>query len=157
MKRLQILKQRLILLMTSAILAISAPAQQQEGMVMRAAGVLYDSHSVEADAIGILSKGYPVIRISEISGWVKVQTDRQSSGWVKSQDIVAGAACIVTGSDDVNVHYYPSTDEDIFMKLAPRVIVEHAGSVGGGGWHHVVHADGETGYVQSRFLWCNSR
>lgn len=137
-----------------AALAAFPPALAREGLVAaRLPVVVYDGPSDSAIPRYLLGKDYPLVVISETSGWLTVCMHDGTSGHVHRNDARGGSTVVVLGSTVVRAD--PSPGADPVMNAGPQLLLHQDGDMISG-FVPVRHDSGLTGFVPAGDVWGHS-
>ena len=154
MPLLQNMRRHLVaLLLSLLLLALPAFPIVAAGLATTAPAVLYDSHSLEADKLFVLTAGHPLHQIAVVDGWRKVVTYDDKTGWVR-ESLVRSWSGAVTTKNNVAVHAKPANQSSTVFYAQKGVLLEMLDIKGA--WVEVLHRDGETGYVLINQVWLNN-
>ena len=142
---------RLCTVLAAALAVAAAPAYCIEfRTIAEAAVVLYDAPTRQSSKVFILSKDYPVEVIIVSEGWVRVRDDTGAFAWVEARSL-SSRRTVMVKSQVVDARDRPDGAAAVVFRADPGVILDYLGV--SGGWAHVRHRDGATGYVALGQLW----
>lgn len=113
--------------------------------------ILYDAPSEKANKQYLLTQGYPVEVVVVVEGWTKVRDAKGELAWVETRHLAEKRFLLV----NVPVAQVREQAEDgapVAFEVEENVLLELL-DVARGGWLHVRHRDGQTGYVKITQVW----
>lgn len=119
--------------------------------VGEAAAILYDAPSAKANRLFVVNRGYPVEVIVLLEGWAKVRDASGELTWIESRNLSdkrmvmvrVALAQVRQGADDASPLAFQA-QQTVLLELVETVA---------GGWLHVKHRDGQSGYVKIAQVW----
>ena len=135
----------------AAALSAAIPAHGIEfRSIALPAAVLFDAPSKQSRKVFILSRDYPVEVIITNDDWVRIRDETGTFAWVEAKSL-SNRRTVMVKSQTVEARERPVADAPVVFKAEQGVILEYLGVTGG--WAHVRHRDGATGYVALGHLW----
>jgi SH3-like domain-containing protein len=138
-------------LLAASFFALSAQSFALEFKSVDDTAVLYDSPSVNARKLHIVSRGYPLEAVVTLEHWVKVRDASGALSWIERKSL-GDKRMVLVIAETVNVHQSPSAASPLAFKAARDVVLEFV-EPGPPGWSKVKHRDGAIGFVQSSGVW----
>ncbi len=114
---------------------------------------LFDGPSKKAQPRFILSGGHPLKEISRLHGWRKVVIFSGEIGWLPEDKTRIKRAAVVKVANAV-VRFDPSEDSPPAFIATSNLVLEVLPK-SRRGWYHVLHINGETGYIAANEVWLN--
>ena len=115
------------------------------------AAVLYDAPSVKGKKLYVVGRGYPVEVVVAVEGWVKVRDAGGEMTWIENRFLTDKRTVMVKVA---LAQIFESADErSAIMFQAQQNVLLDLVEVASGGWLHVRHRDGQTGYVKAAQVW----
>ena len=136
-------------LIAAFLFAASAHAAEFRSVGQDAA-VLYDAPSKAATPLYVVSRDYPLEVIVRLEAWVKVRDQTGALSWIEKSALSDRRMVVVT-TPAAQVHVRPEDASPIAFVAAQNVALELL-EVVPGGWLHVRHADGSSGYVRASLV-----
>ena len=137
-------------LIAAFLFAASAHAAEFRSVGQDAA-VLYDAPSKAATPLYVVSRDYPLEVIVRLEAWVKVRDQSGALAWIENIALSDRHIGVVT-TPAAQVHVRPDDASPVAFVAAQNVALELL-EVVPGGWLHVRHADGSSGYVRASLVW----
>lgn len=137
-----------------ALIAVgmAAPASALEfRSVSENAAVLYDAPSAKAKKLYIVNNGYPVEVVVQLEGWVKVRDVRGDLTWIESKNLTDRRTVMIK-VPLAQVRQDADDNSPVVFQAQQNVILDLV-EVASGGWLHVKHSDGQTGFVKVSQIW----
>lgn len=113
--------------------------------------IAYDAPSSAAGKLYVMSQGYPLEVIVNLSAWVKVRDQRGGLSWVASKDLDKKRMLLVT--DETHIRHSGNADAKLLATVGKDVVLELLDPAIKNGWIKVKHRDGIVGYIQSSATW----
>ena len=132
-------------------LVFSASSLAEFRSIAPAKAILYDAPSLEASKLYILSQGYPVEIIVNLSGWLKVRDALGGLSWIESKQLSPKRTVLVLTKAEIKAG--EDATAALLATVEPDVVLELVSPVNKSGWVKVKHKDGITGYVQASAVW----
>jgi SH3-like domain-containing protein len=132
-----------------AIIAGAASALEFRS-VGDAAAVLYDAPSVKAKKLYVVSRGYPLEVIVAVEGWSKVRDASGELTWIETKNLAASRTVMVRVA--LAAGRERADDGAAVAFQAQQSVILDLLDVAGG-WLHVRHRDGQTGYIKAGQVW----
>ncbi len=148
-KPINYLKSSCLLGLFSLVFAASAQAEFRSIAPVKA--VLYDAPSLEASKLYILSQGYPVEIIVNLSGWLKVRDALGGLNWIESKQLSPKRTVLVITKAEIKAG--EDAASALLATVEPDVVLELVSPLNKNGWVKVKHRDGVVGYVQASAVW----
>jgi len=114
------------------------------------AAILYDAPSTKAQKVFILSQGYPVEILVSLEGWFKVRDAGGDLAWVSASDLSTRRMVMVRVAH-AEVRKAPAEDAQPVLQVEQDVLLDFLGLAGG--YAHVRHPDGLSGYIRVSEVW----
>lgn len=95
-------------------------------------------------------KYYPVVIIAKSGSWYHFRDFEGDTGWV-SNTLLSKIPSVIVKRNKCNVRSGPGKNHDIVFtvdKAVPFKVLEKKGA-----WIHVMHADGDKGWIHSSLVW----
>lgn len=137
-----------------ALIAVgmAAPASALEfRSVSENAAVLYDAPSAKAKKLYIVNNGYPVEVVVQLEGWVKVRDVRGDLTWIENKNLTDRRTVMIK-VPLAQVRQDADDNSPVVFQAQQNVILDLV-EVASGGWLHVRHSDGQTGFVKVSQIW----
>jgi SH3-like domain-containing protein len=115
------------------------------------AAVLFDGPSEYADRRFIVVRGTPLLVISSLGQWVKVQDIDAAVLWIRRTDL-SGIHTVMTAVA-TQAYEQPNESAELVMRFERGVILQFVEPASEPGWVNVRHADGTLGYMRVGDLW----
>jgi SH3-like domain-containing protein len=141
--------QRLIIAFLAGLLPAAAGAAEFRSAA-EAAVVLYDAPSSKSTRLFIVNRGYPLEVLVQVEGWVKVRDAAGTLSWVESKSLDNARNVLL--KSPAAVRRQPAADAPVAFEGQRDLLLELLEG-GSGGWLHVRHRDGTTGYVRAADVW----
>jgi SH3-like domain-containing protein len=139
-------------LMALAVLLVAWPVAAAEyRSVGSEAAVLFDGPSEYAERRFIVVRGTPLLVVSNLGQWVKVQDIEGAVLWVRRIDL-SGVHTVMTAVA-ARAYAEPQEAAEPVMRLERGVILQFVEPASEPGWVNVRHADGTLGYMRVGDLW----
>jgi SH3-like domain-containing protein len=113
--------------------------------------VLYDAPSAKAKKLYVVNRGYPLEVVVMVEGWSKVRDANGELTWIEQRQLgekrtvmVKVPLAQVRERADENAPVMFQAQRDVILDLL---------EVSAGGWLHVKHSDGPTGYIRVTQVW----
>jgi SH3-like domain-containing protein len=142
---------RALVLILLAAGGIAPAAALEFRSVSENAAVLYDAPSAKANKLYIVNNGYPVEVVVGVEGWAKVRDVNGDLTWIESKNLTDKRTVMVKvplaqmrQSADDNAPVVFQAQQNVILDLV---------DVAGGGWLHVRHRDGQSGFVKASQVW----
>lgn len=116
-----------------------------------AAVVLYDAPSVKSRKLYIVNRGYPLEVIVQVEGWIKVRDAAGALSWAEAR-MLDDARNVLVKAAVATVRQKPAEDAPAAFEAQRDVLLDVLDGTSGG-WVHVRHRDGVTGYVRAADVW----
>ncbi|MEI8034559.1 MAG: SH3 domain-containing protein [Betaproteobacteria bacterium] len=116
------------------------------------ATVLYDAPSLKAKKRFIVNQGYPLEVQVQTKGWFKVRDQTRALSWVQSKQVSNTPRMVMVKVPLANVRQSAEDNAAVRFQVAQNVLLELTESLPGG-WFHVQHRDGSTGYLRTTQVW----
>lgn len=136
--------------LAGGMLAASAAAADFRSVAPNAA-ILYDAPSAKAKKLYIVNRGYPLELTVQLEGWTKVRDASGAFSWIESKDLADKRTAIVK-PPLAAVRQGPDDKAPLVFEAQQNVVLEITGS-DPGGWLHVRHEDGASGYIKAAQVW----
>lgn len=97
-----------------------------------------------------VEKFYPLQIIEKKGPWYLFEDFEKDRGWIHSS-LVADIRAVIVKKDNCNVRSGPGTDYEIRFTVdrgVPFRVMEEKGK-----WLHVIHADGDQGWLHRSLVW----
>ena len=131
---------------------MAAPASALEfRSVSENAAVLYDAPSAKAKKLYIVNNGYPVEVVVMLEGWAKVRDARGDLTWIESKNLTDRRTVMIK-VPLAQVRLAADDNSPVVFQAQQNVILDLV-EVASGGWLHVKHSDGQTGFVKVSQIW----
>ena len=118
--------------------------------VAEPAAVLYDAPSAKARKLYIVNRGYPLEVVVQVEGWLKVRDAAGELSWVEAKALDNARNVLLRTA--VTVRQNPAADAPAAFEAQRDLLLEVVDGATGG-WIHVRHRDGTTGYVRAADVW----
>lgn len=118
--------------------------------VAEPAAVLYDAPSAKARKLYIVNRGYPLEVVVQVEGWLKVRDAAGELSWVEAKALDNVRNVLLRTA--VTVRQKPADDAPAAFEAQRDLLLEIVDGVTGG-WIHVRHRDGMSGYVRAADVW----
>ena len=118
--------------------------------VAEPAVVLYDAPSAKARKLYIVNRGYPLEVVVQVEGWLKVRDAAGELSWVEAKALDNARNVLLRTA--VTVRQKPAADAPAAFEAQRDLLLEVVDGATGG-WIHVRHRDGTTGYVRAADVW----
>lgn len=113
--------------------------------------VLYDAPSRAATPLWVVSRDYPLEVIVDLEAWAKVRDHTGTLSWVEKRQL-SDRRMVVVVAASAQVRRRPEDQAPLVFVVAQNVVLELV-KVAPGGWLHVRHADGASGYLRATAVW----
>jgi SH3-like domain-containing protein len=137
------------------LLALVLPALDAAAADFRsvedAAAVLYDAPSRAATPVYVVSRWYPLEIIVNLEAWAKVRDHTGTLSWIEKRALSDKRTVVVT-APSATVRVKPDDAAPVAFVAAQNVALDLV-EVAPGGWVHVRHADGASGFVRANVVW----
>lgn len=93
---------------------------------------------------------FPIIVIQKSGEWYRFQDFEGDKGWVH-RSLVGKIPAVITKNDACNIRSGPGTNHAVLFSVEkgiPFKVLERKGS-----WIHIVHADGDKGWIHKSLVW----
>lgn len=135
-----------------ALLLVAFPATSAEYLsVGTEAAVLFDGPSEYAERRFIVLRGTPLLVVSSLGQWVKVQDIDGVVLWIRRADL-SGIHTVMTAVA-TQAHAEPSESAEVVMRFERGVILQFVEPAPEPGWVSVRHRDGTLGFMRAGELW----
>ena len=114
------------------------------------AAVLYDAPSVKSKKLYIVSRGYPLEIVVVVEGWTKVRDASGVLTWIETRNL-ADKRTVMVKVPLAQVRDRAEDGAPVVFEAQQSVILDLLEVAGG--WLHVKHRDGQTGYIQVGQVW----
>jgi SH3-like domain-containing protein len=97
-----------------------------------------------------VEKYYPLNVIQTKAGWCLFEDFEGDRGWI-SKALLDNTRSVIVKNENCNVRSGPGTDTDIRFTVdrgVPFKVLDEKGD-----WLHVVHADGDQGWIHRSLVW----
>jgi SH3-like domain-containing protein len=97
-----------------------------------------------------VEKYYPLNVIQTKEGWCLFEDFEGDRGWI-SKALLDNTRSVIVKNENCNVRSGPGTDKDIRFTVdrgVPFKVLDEKGD-----WLHVVHADGDQGWIHRSLVW----
>lgn len=140
-------------LIAAAFVAVAAmPAWALEfRSIAENAAVLYDAPSARAKKLYVVNRGYPVEVVVVVEGWVKVRDASGELTWIERK-FLTDKRTVMVKVPLAQIHQSTDDNSHVVFQAQQNVILELI-DVTSGGWLHVKHRDGQTGFVKVTQVW----
>ncbi|HKA44422.1 MAG TPA: SH3 domain-containing protein [Burkholderiales bacterium] len=118
--------------------------------VAESAAVLYDAPSTKSKKLYVVNRGYPLEVVVVVEGWTKVRDANGDFTWIENK-YLADKRTVMVKVPLAQVRDRADDSAPILFQAQQSVILDVLEVVGG--WLHVKHRDGQTGYVKSAQVW----
>lgn len=118
--------------------------------VAEPAAVLYDAPSAKARKLYIVNRGYPLEVVVQVEGWLKVRDAAGELSWVEAKALDNARNVLLRTA--VTVRQKPAADAPAAFEAQRDLLLEVVDGATGG-WIHVRHRDGLSGYVRAADVW----
>jgi SH3-like domain-containing protein len=139
----------------AAMLCLCLASAPAFGLEFRAvsdhAAILYDAPSAKSSKLYVVNRGYPLEVILVVEGWVKVRDANGSLAWVESKQLADKQRTVMVKVPVAHVRQAPDDNAPVAFQAQQNVLLELVEVAGG--WLHVRHRDGGTGYVKTQQVW----
>jgi SH3-like domain-containing protein len=115
------------------------------------AAILYDAPSAKSSKLYVVNRGYPLEVILVVEGWVKVRDANGTLSWVESKQLTDKQRTVMVKVPVAHVRQAPDDSAPVAFQAQQSVLLELVEVAGG--WLHVRHRDGGTGYVKTQQVW----
>ena len=130
---------------------VAAPASALEfRSVGETAAVLYDAPSAKSKKLYIVNRGYPLEIVVVVEGWSKVRDAGGELSWIETRSLAA-ARTVMVKVPLAQVRDRADDGAPVAFQAQQSVILDLLEVAGG--WLHVRHRDGQTGYVRVGQVW----
>lgn len=141
----------LALAWAAAVLAAAAPAMAFEfRSVGEPVAVLYDAPSAKSKKLYVLTRGYPLEIVVVVEGWSKVRDASGDLTWIETKNLAA-ARTVMVRVPVAQVRERADDGAPVNFQAQQSVILDLLEVAGG--WLHVKHRDGQTGYIKVAQVW----
>lgn len=115
-----------------------------------AKAIVYDTPSAQGKKLYLLSQGYPVEVIVNLSEWVKVRDQQGGLSWIEAKQLSTKRTLLMLSS--VEIKQTPESSGVSLARVEKDVVVELL-EPAKNGWVKVKHRDGLSGFVQTSLVW----
>jgi SH3-like domain-containing protein len=137
------------LLLLVAVCAL--PASAVEMRTVDAPTVLYDAPSQRGVKLFVIRSETPVELVVSLEGWAKVRDAEGGLAWIERKFLADRRTVIVTADRAVARQKADESSSPVF-EAEKNVALEYVDAVPGG-WIHVRHRDGQSGFVRANQIW----
>ena len=133
-----------------ACAAIAPAAAFEFRSVAENAAVLYDAPSAKSRKLYVVNRGYPLEVVVVVEGWSKVRDASGELTWIENKNLADRRTVMVR----VPLGQVRDRAEDgapVVFQAQQNVIFELLEVAGG--WIHVRHRDGQTGFIKVTQVW----
>lgn len=102
------------------------------------------------DILWKVEKYYPVETIGKTGNWYHFRDFEGDKGWIYGK-LVKKIECIISTVENGNVRAGPGTNNEVVFTVEPGVpfkVLKRQGN-----WIHVVHSDGDKGWIHKSLVW----
>ena len=138
-------------LLLAALLAGTASGAAEYRSVGAEAAVLFDGPSEYAERRFVVVRGTPLLVISSLGQWIKVQDIDGAVLWVRLADLT-GLHTVMTAVA-TQAYERPHESSEVVMRFERGVILQFVEPASEPGWVSVRHRDGTLGYMRVGELW----
>ena len=132
-------------------LAWAAPAAAFEfRSVGEPVAVLYDAPSAKSKKLYVVTRGYPLEIVVVVEGWSKVRDAGGDLTWIETKNLAA-ARTVMVRVPLAQVRERADDGAPVIFQAQQSVILDLLDVAGG--WLHVKHRDGQTGYIKVAQVW----
>ncbi|MCP4745848.1 MAG: SH3 domain-containing protein [Desulfobacteraceae bacterium] len=103
-----------------------------------------------ASVLWKVEKYHPIIVVEKTKEWARFKDFEGDQGWVH-KSVLDKTETIIVKANRCNVRSGPGTEHDIIFSVTkgiPFKVLEKKGR-----WVHVVHADGDKGWIFNTLIW----
>jgi SH3-like domain-containing protein len=131
--------------------SVASAAAAEFRSVGESAAVLYDAPSAKANRLFVVNRGYPVELIVLVEGWAKVRDASGELNWIESRNL-SDKRMVMVNVPLAQVRQSADDSAPLAFQAQQNVLLELVEPVAGG-WLHVKHRDGTSGYVKVTQVW----
>lgn len=113
--------------------------------------ILFDTPSDQGRRMFIIAPGTPVEVVVELDAWIKVRDPGGAITWVARQALSPHRTLMVT-SDSAIIRSAPEQSAPAVFEAARELILDMVAPPSGG-WVHVRHRDGPSGFIRANEVW----
>jgi SH3-like domain-containing protein len=121
-------------------------------MAAEDAVVLYDAPSAQSQKILIVSQGYPLEVVVVLQGWLKVRDANGALSWVDVKNVSTKPRTVLVKVAVGQIRQSADDSAPVVFQAQQNVVMELT-EVVAGGWLHVRHRDGVSGYIRAAQVW----
>lgn len=114
--------------------------------------VLYDAPSAQSQKVFIVSQGYPLEVIVVLQGWIKVRDANGALSWVDVKKVSAKPRTVLVKVPVGQIRQAADDSAPVVFQAQQNVVMELT-EVVAGGWLHVRHRDGVSGFIRVAQVW----
>ncbi len=140
----------LIILVLLSALAVSDPALAERLSVKSDTANVRSGPDTSDAVVWQVEKYHPLKVVQKQGSWYLFEDFEGDRGWIHGS-LLADTKTVIVKNDKCNVRSGPDTNNDIRFtvdKGVPFKVLEEKGD-----WLHVIHADGDKGWIHRSLLW----
>lgn len=102
------------------------------------------------DTLWQVTKYYPIKIIKKVGSWFQFVDFEGDKGWIYSS-LVRKIPSVITNKENCNIRSGPGTNYSIVLQAEKGVafkLIKRKGS-----WIHLLHADGDKGWIHNDLVW----
>ena len=139
-----------ILLMSLLLLTAASVASAERLSVKSDIANIRAEPNTKSAVIWQVEKFHPVNVIQRQGDWCLFEDFEGDRGWIH-KDLLDNVRTVIVKTDNCNVRSGPGTENDIRFTVDKGVPFKVLGEKGA--WIHVVHADGDEGWIHRALVW----
>jgi SH3-like domain-containing protein len=139
------------LLVAMAIVAAPCTFAAEFRAAAEDAVVLYDAPSAQSKKLFIVSQGYPLEVIVVLEGWIKVRDANGALSWVEAKKVSAKQRTVMVKVLVAPIRQSADDNAPVVFQAQQNVVLELTEVAGG--WLHVRHRDGVSGFIRVGQVW----
>lgn len=97
-----------------------------------------------------VEKYHPILVERKAGEWYSFVDYEGDKGWVH-KSLVGDIPTAITAKEKCNVRSGPGTDNPVVFTVGSGIPFKIIGEKGG--WRHILHADGDKGWIHNSLLW----
>lgn len=114
------------------------------------AAILYDAPSSSSKRLYVISKGYPLEVVVNVSGWAKVRDSSGAMAWIEAAQLSTQRTLVVRVA--TQIHAQAQDTSPVTAQVAANVILMWLEN-SNGGWAKVRLPDQSVGYIKLDKVW----
>ncbi len=140
-----------LMALTLLLAVLPAAAQALEYRSVAAPAVLYDSPALAGKKLYVVSAGFPVEVVVDLSGWTKVRDSKGALAWIQAKSLSTQRTVVVTAQVGM-IRQSPDSNASVVLRVAQDVVLDRLDGAPAG-WVKVHHRDGVNGYISVSDVW----